>query len=105
MKGKADQMMHRRIGFLLVLALWLALAGGCTTAPPAAEKGGETGARTRCQEPRPEVCTMHYDPVCGAQQDGGRNTYSNACVACSDSAVIGYSEGACADDGGQGMPK
>ena len=58
-----------------------------------------------CQEPRPEACTMHYDPVCGDLEGGGRKTYSNACVACSDSAVMVYSEGACADHGGQETPK
>jgi len=48
---------------------------------------------------------MHYDPVCGALEGGGRKTYSNACVACSDSAVMIYSEGACADHAGQETPK
>jgi len=99
-------MKRRRLGFTVV-AMWLALAAGCATAPPAAERGGETyaDALTPCEAPRPEVCTMHYDPVCGTQQGGGRKTYSNACFACSNSDVMGYSEGACADDGGQEMPQ
>ena len=45
------------------------------------------------------------DPVCGVQQGGGGNTYSSGCVACSDNAVIDYSEGACADDGDQKQDK
>jgi hypothetical protein len=52
-----------------------------------------------CTEPRPEICTMDYTPVCGLQRVSGEeqwNTYSNACTACSDSTVIGYVKDACA---------
>ena len=51
--------------------------------------------QTICTDPRPEVCTMDYRPVCGERNDGNQKTYSNGCNACSDHKVIGYKEGAC----------
>ena len=48
-----------------------------------------------CQDPRPEVCTMEYDPVCARLADGGNGTRSNACTACADAAVVSYRPGAC----------
>ena len=51
-----------------------------------------------CTEPRPEVCTMDYTPVCGLRNIAGKEewkTYSNACSACSDPAVTGYRKDAC----------
>jgi len=53
-----------------------------------------------CTEPRPQVCTQDYHPVCARLLDSSFKTYSNGCNACSDPAVTGYREGACeqADD-------
>ena len=59
-----------------------------------------------CQEPRPEMCAMQYDPVCATVDEGVRcvttpcdtttiKTYGNSCSACSDPTVIGYQAGAC----------
>ena len=48
-----------------------------------------------CTDPRPQVCTMDYTPVCGVRVDQTSKTYSNGCSACSDSEVVGYQEGAC----------
>lgn len=52
-------------------------------------------AVTQCQQPRPEMCTLDYRPVCAQRQDGSEKTYSNACTACSDMAVIAHRNGAC----------
>ena len=48
-----------------------------------------------CTDPRPEVCTMDYRPVCGERKDGSLKTYANGCNACSDHEVIEYIEGEC----------
>ena len=55
----------------------------------------ETKEMVACKQPRPQVCTQDYRPVCALLQDGGFKTYSNGCNACSDPAVSGYREGAC----------
>ncbi|MCW8195029.1 hypothetical protein F6455_09545 [Proteobacteria bacterium 005FR1] len=70
----------------------------------------ETGrlVEVECQDPRPEVCTFQYAPVCGLVDTGTRcvttpcpasewRTFSNGCSACSSPDVIGYREGACDD--------
>ena len=45
-----------------------------------------------CMEPRPQVCTQDYRPVCAELQDGSVKTFTNGCSACSDPTVIGYRE-------------
>ena len=52
-------------------------------------------AKQICPEPRPEICTQQYDPVCGHLKEGGSKTYSNWCTACSDISVEIYSSGEC----------
>ncbi len=61
-----------------------------------------------CQNPRPEICTFEYNPVCGQRDTGIRcvttpcpstewQTFGNACTACGDPAVAGYYPGECAE--------
>lgn len=69
------------------------LLAGCALS---AEQAPPTGARV-CAEPRPEVCTMDYAPVCGLRRAAPRRSYGNACGACADPAVAAYLPGACAD--------
>ena len=63
----------------------------------------------QCPDNRPEVCTQIYQPVCGLVDTGIRcittpcpsaeyKTFGNACTACSDKNVTGYSEGECPKD-------
>jgi hypothetical protein len=62
-----------------------------------------------CKNPRPQVCTMNYQPVCGRVDTGIRcikapcpaskfKTFSNACAACSNPKVYGYTDGRCKQD-------
>ena len=48
-----------------------------------------------CTEPRPQVCTMDYQPVCGKIDESQMKTYSNSCAACSDYKVIAFTLHAC----------
>ena len=50
---------------------------------------------TECEDPKPQICTMIYDPVCGMTSDGLRKTYASGCSACSDAGVTGYEKGEC----------
>jgi len=60
----------------------------------------------KCNEPRPEFCTMDFNPVCATRDNGVRcvttpcssaesATYSNGCSACSDKNVFSYVAGEC----------
>ena len=51
-----------------------------------------------CPEPRPQICTMDYVPVCAQLQDGSFKVYSNGCSSCSDPAVVGYRAGECTEE-------
>ena len=70
------------------LVLWLA---GCASAPQVAPDAYDVA----CEDPRPEICTLDYRPVCAVHDDGSESTASNGCGACSDPTVIGYRKGAC----------
>ena len=48
-----------------------------------------------CADPRPQMCTRDYRPACGLRRDGTKQTYGNACSACSDPDVLSQAAGAC----------
>ena len=50
---------------------------------------------TKCTDPRPQLCTMDYRPVCAKKSDGTQKTYANGCGACSDPEVLEYLAGEC----------
>jgi len=81
----------------LLLTL-LALLGACGASNPPAPVQTLT---TQCSQPRPQVCTMEYDPVCGELSGGGREDYSSPCNACAHDAVAAYRPGGC-ESGGAG---
>ena len=78
---------------LSVFVLSLQLAA-CATADQPVPKV-ENSEFTQCQDPRPEICTMDYRPVCGVSVSGQSTTYSNGCGACSHPDVVAYTEGEC----------
>lgn len=77
------------IGVLVLAVIFLSLAG-CTV-----KEGTIEGGLTICADPRPEICTMDYNPVCGLSGSKKEKTYSNACTACSDTDVASYKIGEC----------
>jgi len=79
-------------GRLSLPLLALALAGCAGGRGPAA---AAQPAEMICVEPRPEVCTMDYRPVCARLVTGDYRTYANACAACADPSVVGHLPGAC----------
>lgn len=48
-----------------------------------------------CSEPRPQMCTMDYTPVCATLSDGKQKTFANGCGACSDINVNFYQPSEC----------
>ena len=69
------------------------LLSACATTPPDEPAMGT--AAQACEEPRPQVCTMDYRPVCANLADGAVKTYSNGCSACADASVGSWTKGAC----------
>jgi hypothetical protein len=82
--------------FLLILLSLLSIACA-TTVDEKNEFNNEPGALDLilCEEPRPQICTREYNPVCGTLQDGSTKTGSTGCTSCSDPDVVGYKTGAC----------
>ena len=71
------------------------VVGACATAPK--DEMAATAGATVCVDPRPQICTMDYRPVCGKLKDGTVKTYSNGCSACADAGVVSWVDGACAE--------
>lgn len=89
------QQMPSLIAALLVLFAVLMINIGCTSTIDKAENQSKPELLTQCTEPRPEICTMEYDPVCATHEDGSSKTYSTGCTACSHKEVMGYNSGEC----------
>lgn len=90
MSNKMGTDKHYRYKFIALLLL-TAITFGCAATKTNSDI-------TLCTEPRPEICTMDYTPVCGLRNVDGKEewkTYSNACSACSDATVTGYKKDAC----------
>ncbi len=75
---------------ILVAAAALALTACVNSPAPEAEAPG-----IQCADPRPQVCTMEYNPVCATLVAGGTKQYASGCNACADDAVSAYLPGPC----------
>jgi Kazal-type serine protease inhibitor-like protein len=71
------------------------LMGSMAIAAQQSNEPNDENKQTVCTDPRPQVCTMDYRPVCAQLEDTSFKTYSNGCTACSDPRVKFYEEGAC----------
>ena len=80
----------------LVWVIALSIVAGCSSPDRQPERGDQAlPPLVTCVDPRPEVCTLEYAPVCAELIAGGRREYASGCNACSDSAVAGYRNGPC----------
>lgn len=86
--------MPRRRWKLKFVAMVSVLVVACST-PTSDGAATPTTELTPCEDPRPQICTANYDPVCGQLGDGSHKTYANGCSACGDAAVSGHRPGAC----------
>jgi len=78
--------------YILVPLLLCGLVA-CGAGPGARPIGAEL--QETCAEPRSQVCTRQYDPVCAFVGKSERREYSNACTACADAQVTGFIAGRC----------
>ena len=61
----------------------------------AVPQGPTNEALMQCTDPRPQICTREYDPVCATLEDGSVKTYATGCTACSDQQVTSYRPASC----------
>ena len=80
---------HRAVPWLATLIL-----AGCA-ANPSSQEAPEAPPAAQCTEPRPQICTMEYLPVCARLADGSQTTYASGCSACADTAVLSHIPGEC----------
>lgn len=78
-----------RILTVVVFGVLLSACNGVATPDPSASEG------VACVDPRPQVCTMEYNPVCAELGNGNTKHYSSPCNACADDAVKSYLPDAC----------
>ena len=62
---------------------------------PAVPQSATNEALVQCTDPRPQICTREYNPVCATLDDGSVKSYATGCTACSDEQVTGYRQGSC----------
>lgn len=67
--------------------------GACATGQP--NQTPVDRLQKACLEPRPQICTMDYTPVCAKFKNGELKTYSNGCSACADVNVLSHRASAC----------
>jgi len=89
-------MKQQRYLLFLAVSVVVVLMTGCVPAT-GVKSESDSGSLTACPDPRPQMCTMDYRPVCGELKDGSFKTFSNGCMACADLDVVGYRDGECAE--------
>ncbi len=69
--------------------------GGRAEPAPIVGSSASQGTGNACGDPRPQVCTMEWAPVCANTLAGATKQYASACNACADDQVSGYQAGEC----------
>ncbi|MEH6556715.1 MAG: hypothetical protein V7459_03820 [Oceanicoccus sp.] len=94
-----------RVMFSFGIAICITSCVSLNTSEPEASDAVAIEA-IECTEPRSQVCTREYMPVCAAKDTGiqcvttpcpaiKKVTYATACTACADPMVRYYTEGQC----------
>jgi len=81
--------------FVLFSVLLIAANGCAATADDQSAAEADKDLVT-CTDPRPQMCTMEYLPVCARLGEGGNaewKTYASGCSSCSDPKVTVYKPG------------
>lgn len=83
--------------FLLVCGLSMAFTGCFMAKSIESDDNYQTNDVVVCQDPRSNVCTREYAPVCAIKKcmaspcsSVKKVTYANACTACADKTVRAY---------------
>ncbi len=77
-------------------AIAFCLLAGCASPHIGSADTSAAVSGIACTDPRPQVCTMQYDPVCATLADGSRQDKSSPCNACAFDSVVSYERGQCA---------
>jgi len=93
-KRKYETMNKRAIA-LAILLLGGVFVWQFITTTNQGESSESSANLVACVEPRPQICTQEYVPVCANLADGSTKTYASGCAACSDANVTGYEPEAC----------
>ena len=78
-----------------LIPIALSLLAACASKTPGESPAAAAG--NLCAEPRPQICTADYRPVCASLNDGSLKTYANGCSACGDPDVLSWIENACSE--------
>jgi hypothetical protein len=91
------QFIRRQIRVVALCGIVVLLqAGGSADPEPQQTRQTERSPKVvQCMEPRPQICTMEYLPVCADLRAGAKRSYASGCVACSDANVVGYRPDRC----------
>ena len=81
--------------FFLTIFMTACGFGGRSQPAPIVGSSVSQGTGTACAEPRPQVCTMEWSPVCANTLAGASKQYASACNACADDQVSAYQSGEC----------
>ena len=81
---------------VVLLAALFALPACAQQPPPSQPPAPPAAGQVACTDPRPQMCTRDYRPVCGTRRDGTRQTFGNGCGACGDANVLHHIPGPCA---------
>ncbi len=75
--GKRRTRMFTNLSKALSVALFMIVIAGCrVTGPDAVKKSPSGEMLTPCPEPRPQICTQEYRPVCAQLSGGIFKTYA-----------------------------